>query len=192
MQYILKLLKLFRASIKTDGNYMSETFPYQLVGFLDREPAVGEPVYNGKNGWYAQIALKRRFNVERISEEELVQAIRGYCASVLPLKIIVGRLVKPDRMPVNVLEVEPTAELLGFHHGLIKILSQNLNSRFPERDGDNYYPHITAEYGGKNVIDASKYTEQTFTLSNVWLLKDVIDEDSQAYVSFPFSSDSIE
>jgi len=167
---------------------MAEIFPYQLVGFLDKEPTVGEPVYNGRSGWYAQIALKRRFNVESLSEEELIQTIRDYCASVSPLNIIVGKLIKPERMPVSVPEVEPTEELLGFHQGFIEALGQNMKSRFPERDSDNYYPHITAEYGGKNVIDASLYTEQTFTLNNAWLLKDVIDEDSQAYVSFPLSS----
>ena len=171
---------------------MAENYPYQLVGFLDEEPSVGEPVYNGKNGWYAQIALKRRFNADTLSEEKLIEMVEDYCSSASPLKIIIGELVKPERMPVSVLEVELTEELLNFHQGFIKAFGQNMRSRFPERDGDNYYPHITTEYDGKNVIDATSYTKQTFTLKNVWLLKDVIDEDSQAYVSFPLSSRSSE
>lgn len=168
---------------------MAEIFPYQLVGFLDKEPTVGEAVYNGKNGWYAQIALKRRFAIKSMSEEELFRLVSDYCSSISSLEIIVGKLTKPERMPVSVLEVEPTKELLDFHNGFIKAIGENMRSRFPERDGDNYYPHITAEYNGKQVIDASMYAERTFTINNVWLLKDVIDEDSQSYVSFPLSSD---
>jgi len=167
---------------------MAEIFPFQLVGFLDKEPSVGESVYNGKNGWYAQIALKRRFNAESLSEQELIQTIRDYCASAAPIKIVVGKLVKPERMPVSVLEVEPTEELLAFHQGFIKRLGHHIKSRFPERDGDNYYPHITAEYDSKEVIDADAYIGRTFTLKRVWLLKDVIDEDSQAYECFHLTS----
>lgn len=166
---------------------MAETYPYQLVGFLDEEPSVGESVYNGKNGWYAHIALKRRFAIESMSEEELFRLVGDYCSSVSPLEIVVGKLTKPERMPVSVLEVEPTKELLDFHNGFIEAFEENMRSRFPERDGKNYYPHITAEYDGKNVINAGMYAERTFTINRVWLLKDVIDEDSQAYVSFPLS-----
>lgn len=167
---------------------MAEAFPYQLVGFLDKEPTVGEPVYNGENGWYAQIALKRRFAIESMTEKELFLIVSDYCSSISPLEIVVGKLAKPERMPVSVLEVEPTDKLLDFHNGFIEAFGENIKSRFPERDGNNYYPHITAEYDGKNVIDTSLYAERTFTLNNVWLLKDVTDEDSQAYASFPLSS----
>lgn len=41
---------------------MNLDFPYQLTTFLDEEPAIGEPVYYGENGWYPQIALKRRLS----------------------------------------------------------------------------------------------------------------------------------
>ena len=166
---------------------MSEIFPYQLVGFLDKEPVVGEPVYSGENGWYAQITLKRRFAIESLTEKELFRLVGDYCSSVSPLEIVVGKLVKPKRMPVSVLEVEPTDELLNFHNGFIEALGEYMKSRFPERDGDNYYPHITVEYDGKNVINANLYAEQTFTLYNVWVLKDVTDDSSEAYASFPLS-----
>mgnify|MGYP003347967337 CR=1 FL=1 len=54
---------------------MSEIYPCQLVGFLDQEPNVGESVYSGGDGWYPQIALKRRFNVDSMSEDDLVNTI---------------------------------------------------------------------------------------------------------------------
>lgn len=171
---------------------MSETYPYQLVGFIGEEPSVGELVYGGKNGWYPQIALKRRFKVDTVSEKELIHTIKSYCSSVSPLEIIVGKLTKPERMPVSVLEVKLTDKLINFHNGFIEAFGENIISRFPERDGNSYYPHITAEYDGKNVINSSLYTGRTFTLNSVWLLKDVIDGDSQAYVKFKLSSDSPE
>jgi hypothetical protein len=51
---------------------MNLEFPYQLTAFLDDEPKIGEPVYYGENGWYPQLALKRRFKTVGISEDELV------------------------------------------------------------------------------------------------------------------------
>lgn len=163
---------------------MELQYPYQLVGFLDTEPAVGEPVYGGENGWYPQIALKRRFRVDEISEEEMLNTITQFCQETKPLEIHTNSLVKPERMPVKVLEVEYTNELKDFHLGFISAFGNKLTSRYPERDGENYYPHITAEFWDKMVIDAEEYSNKTFTLKKVCLLKDNGDEDSQAHRYF--------
>ncbi|MEO6761134.1 MAG: 2'-5' RNA ligase family protein [Candidatus Saccharimonadales bacterium] len=163
---------------------MAELFPYQLVSFLDQEPAIGEPVYGGPNGWYPQIALKRRFRVQGMAEPELLEKIKTYCSSTKPLVINIGKLTKTGRMPVKVLEVEPSDSLIEFHRNFIKLLGQNLISRYPERDGDNYYPHITAEYDGKSVINTELYSDKQITLSRIWLLKDIGSEDSKAYAKF--------
>lgn len=163
---------------------MELEYPYQLVAFLDSEPAVGEPVYGGEKGWYPQIALKRRFRVDGISEDEMLSTITKLCQQTEPLEIYTKLLVKPEHMPVKVLEVEYTNELKDFHLGFISAFGDKLTSRYPERDGENYYPHITAEFWGKMVIDVEEYSNKTFTLRKVCLLKDIKDQDSQAYKYF--------
>ncbi len=160
---------------------MELEYPYQLVGFIDTEPKVGEPVYGGEKGWYPQITLKRRFRVENTSEDEMLDIIAQFCQNTMPLEINTKSLIKPDHMPVNVLEVEYTHELKDFHQGFISAFGDKLTSRYPDRDGKNYCPHITAEYWNRMVIDIEAYSNKTFTLKQVCLIKDTEDKDSQAY-----------
>ncbi len=163
---------------------MVSDFPYQLVGFLSQQPAVGEPVYGGKHGWYPQIALKRRFKLTGIGEGVLLTMIAQYCTSMQPLHIVVGDYVEADRMPVGVLAVEASKELLTFHTDFIAYFNKHIVSRYPDRDGENYYPHITAEYDGKTVIDIDSVSYHEFLLKSVWLVKDIDDEDSVAFAPF--------
>jgi len=163
---------------------MNLEFPYQLVAFLDKEPETGEPVYGGENGWYPQIALKRRFKVVGIGEDELLAKIDQYCQSTDSFNIETGNLSQPDRMPVKILEVVPTPQLMQFHQGFIDYMGGALVSRYPERDGLNYLPHITAEYDGKMVIDSDVFSNKEFKIKDIFLLKDVDSEDSVAYRKF--------
>lgn len=163
---------------------MTEHFPYQVVAFLDDAPEIGESAYNSPRGWFPQIALKRRFTIESKSEREVIESLSGFCASRPPLTINVGDLVKPDRMPVHILEVRKDDEIIGFHNDLIRAFGKSLLSRYPERDGDNYLPHITIEYGGEFVVDADKYRNRGYTLSQVCLLKDNEGDNSLAYQYF--------
>jgi hypothetical protein len=59
-----------------------------------------------------------------------------------------------------------------------------LQSRYPERDGANYLPHITAEYNDELVIDTDRYSNREFQIEKVFLLKDINDENSVAHASF--------
>lgn len=163
-------------------------YPYQLTTFLSREPLVGEPVYNGKNGWYSQIALKRRFKIDEVGEDQLISSLQAYCASQRSFTIRTGSLAKPERMPVQIVEVEHSQELIDFHLDFIVTMGNTIKSRYPERDGDNYLPHITAEYDGRMVINPSDFIHKDFTISKVWLLKDVTNQDSQAYKVFNLGS----
>lgn len=163
---------------------MKLEFPYQLVAFLDTEPSIGDPVYYGENGWFAQIALKRRFKVVGIGEDALLDTLAAYCSSTPSFPIQSKDLVRPERMPVKVLEVESSPELLNFHNELIAFLRESILSRYPERDGGNYLPHITAEYNGQMIIDYEKYKNREFWIKKVFLLKDVRDENSIAYAKF--------
>lgn len=159
-------------------------YPYQLTTFLSREPLLDEPVYNGENGWYSQIALKRRFKIDRIGEDQLISSLRAYCASQHSFTIHTGSLAKPERMPVQIVEVEHSHELIDFHLNFIAAMGSTIESRYPERDGNNYLPHITAEYDGKMVIDPNDFIHKDFTITKVWLLKDVTNQDSHAYKVF--------
>jgi hypothetical protein len=163
---------------------MNPEFPYQLTAFLDTEPAIGESVYYGENGWYPQIALKRRFKTVGITEDELLAKLTEYCGSKEPFGIQTGDLIQPERMPVKVIEVQSAPELLAFHHDFITFMGDAILSRYPERDGANYLPHMTAEYNGEMVIDVDKFTNKSFTIDSIFLLKDVNDENSIAYRHF--------
>ena len=163
---------------------MNSEYPYQIVGFLDTLPKVDEEVYGGKNGWYPQIALKRRFKVSNATPADVAARISEYCQNQKPLQVITNELIKPERMPVKVIGVEYTSQLKDFHLGLISLFGADIVSRYPERDGHNYYPHITAEYWDRLVIDVSKYTNKTVVLSQVCLLQDTENEDSRVYKYF--------
>ena len=163
---------------------MNLEFPYQLVAFLDTEPKIGEPVYYGENGWYPQIALKRRFKLEGIGEEELIEKIAEFCEIHFGFSIQVKESVQPERMPVKVLEVETSSDLLGFHTEFIDFMGDKIASRYPERDGANYYPHITLEYNDKAVVDETLYENKEIIIEKIFLLKDVEDENSIAFKSF--------
>lgn len=160
---------------------MQSEFPYQIVTFLDRQPNVNEPVYSGKNDWYPQVAIKRRFRLTNITEEAFTERLRQFFASIdLPL-IETGKLTKPERMPVQVIHIANQDDLKQLHIDLIDSFSAYINSKFPEREGGNYYPHITAEYDGKFVIPVDEYENKSFSMNNVWLLKDVSDDNSLAF-----------
>jgi hypothetical protein len=170
---------------------MISEFPYQLVGFLTREPSINEHVYGGENGWYPQIAIKRRFRVNGMAEAEMIDRISVFSSNQAPLVIKVKDIYKPESMPVRVLRVAETPELMNFHNSFIEFFGAKLESRYPERDGQNYLPHITAEYDGKLVIDADKFSNHTYTVSHAWLLKDTDSEDSVAYSSFQLGTATI-
>ena len=161
---------------------MDLEFPYQIVTFLGREPQSGEPVYYGEKGWYTQLALKRRFKLQDIDESQLIQLLQPFSESAGQLIIKTGPLVKPERMPVRVIDIENQSELISLHKQLIARLNGDIISRYPDREGDNYYAHITAEHSGALTIPTDDYTDREFTLYNIWLLKDIGDENSIAYI----------
>ena len=160
---------------------MELEFPYQIVTYLDREPQVGEPVYYGENGWFAQLALKRRFTLRNIDENQLIESLESFFTHT-DTSILTGSLVKQENMPVRVIDIKNQNELKSLHLQLVAHLGDDIASRYPERDGENYYPHITAEYGDSFVIPVDQYSNKEFASSNAWLLKDIDDENSKAFI----------
>ena len=160
---------------------MKSQFPYQIVTFLDQQPERNEVVYGGENGWYPQVALKRRFTLRDTTEQEFIDDLRKFFGSIEKLAISTGELVRPERIPVRVVDVVNQDELKDLHMRILEKFDHHIVSKFPDREGDNYYPHVTAEYGGKFVIPYERFTDRTFDLHNIWLLKDVDSEDSVAY-----------
>jgi hypothetical protein len=161
---------------------MNLEFPYQIVTFLDREPQAGESVYYGENGWFAQLALKRRFKLNGIDASQLVQLLRPFFDHESKIKIITGSLAKPKHMPVRVIDIKNQSELKSLHKQLLARLNGDIESRYPDREGENYYAHITAEYANNFVIPVDIYSNKEFTIDNVWLLMDIDDENSKAYI----------
>lgn len=161
---------------------MQLEFPYQIVTFLDREPEPNEPVYYGVHGWYPQIALKRRFKLGGISEENFIQDLRSFFDAADALTVTAGDLIKPERMPVQVIHINNQNEVKSFHTKILGQFGKEIVSRYPDREGENYYPHITAEFNGEFVIPTDRYTNRQFNIANIWLLKDVTDENSRAYM----------
>ena len=157
---------------------MVAEFPYQIVVFLDRFPGIGEPVYYGKNGWYAQLAIKRRFKFISGDESDLLEMLEDYFSNIKPFNIETLSVKSDERMPVRFIDVNQSEELISLHNNLINFLGDKIISRYPERDGINYYPHVTAEYNGEDIIDVNKYSKRTYPVRSVWLLKDVEDENS--------------
>lgn len=166
---------------------MSE-FPYQLTVFLDREPAVGEPVYYGVNGWFPQIAIKRRFKLIGIDEEAFFKDLQGFFNEIAPFSVSTKSLIRLDRMPVRIIDLSSAQEITELHNKLIAFLNDRIQSRFPERDGANYLPHITAEYNDELVIDVAAYEHKEFAISSAFVLKDAEDENSIAYRQLSFGA----
>ncbi len=163
---------------------MSPEYPYQLVSFLDSYPAIGEGVYQGPQGWYPQIALKRRFAAINMDENELLSVIAAFASKTAPLDLETGQLMKPEHIPVRVVDIINKEEIKKFHLDFINYMGARMESRFPERDGENYLPHITAEYNNEFVIDVDKFTNKTFVINKICLIKDEKDTDSHVVAYF--------
>ena len=148
---------------------MELDFPYQIVVFVDKVPVVDEPIYKGKNGWYPNMALKRRFKLNHIAEKEFVKELKSLFAGVDAITIKTGELIKPERLPVKVIEVINGAEIIKLHNKILDNFSEKITSRYPEREHDNYYAHITAEHDGDIVFTVDNYTNRTFFTNNIWL-----------------------
>lgn len=161
---------------------MQLEYPYQIVSFLGKEPRVNEPVYYGNNGWYPQIALKRRFKLTDGTEEQLIELLKSFANQLSEMSVSTGLLIKPERMPVRVIDVNNQNEFMQVHQNLIAALNNTTVSRYPERENGNYYAHITAEHNDTLILNPDDYTNRQFALNNIWLLKDTVDENSVAYI----------
>lgn len=162
---------------------MDSQYPYQIVYFLDKEPEIGETVYSGPNGWYPQLALKRRFKFSNMDEKAGLIYIEEYCRQSTPdLKIRTGELTADDRMPVKYIQIDDSDDKISFfHRRFIAFMGERIESRYPEREGSNYLPHVTAEYNGEMVIHADKITNKEFSVQKICVLKDVAGGNSVAY-----------
>lgn len=166
-------------------------YPYQIVTFLDTQPEKGQLIYgNEDGGWLAQVALKRRFALKNIDEEaQFVQKFELFCASVESFELKTLTVQKPERMPVEVIMIEQPSAADGFHQNFLHEFDQEIVSKYPEREGEAYFPHITAEYWGKRVINVAQYENRTFPISSVWLVKDNPGEkDTYAFHQFQLNS----
>lgn len=161
-------------------------YPYQIVAFLDSQPEKGQSIYGDENGgWLTQVALKRRFGLGDINENQLIQKLELFCASTdsFELKTLITQ--KPERMPVEVIMIEQPSAADEFHQNFLNAFETDIISKYPDREGAAYFPHITAEYWGKRVIDVAQYENRVFPIRTVWLVKDGPNEqDTWAFCRF--------
>ena len=155
---------------------------YQLVTFFDRIPEPNEYVYQGSNGWYPQVALKRRFVFNGLTEEEGLAKIEEYVGQTTSFEIKFGDRVRPDHMPVEVIEVVDSPEVISFHRNFIKYMGETIISGHPDREDENFYPHMTVTWKGEDVVKTEEFANQQRMAAAVWVLKDDGDDgDSRAY-----------
>jgi len=148
-------------------------YPYQIVTFLDAVPVEGQSIYGDENGgWLAHVALKRRFALKDFSEDQFVQEFALFCASTPAIVIKTLTVQKLDRMPVEVITIERSSDVDMFHQAFLSHFEQQIVSKYPDREGEAYLPHITAEYWDKRVIDVVPYENKSFPVNSVWLTKD--------------------
>lgn len=162
-------------------------YPYQIVAFLGEQPEKGQLIYGDENGgWLPQVALKRRFALKDPDDQSsFVERLRDFCATSPAFEIQTGDLEKSDRMPVEVIPIIEPSAATKFHQDFLKRFGQTIVSKYSDREGDNYFPHVTAQYWDKYVIDVDLFQNRTFKLASVWLVKDTPDEkDTTAFEQF--------
>jgi len=156
-------------------------YPYQIVTFLDVQPEKDQLTYGDESGgWLAQVALKRRFALTGMNENQFIQELDEFRADIEPFELKSLTAQKPERMPVEVIMVERPSAADEFHQKFLSHFDRSVTSKYPEREGAAYFPHITAEYWGKRVIEVAKYENRAFPISSVWLVKDAPDEQKTA------------
>jgi hypothetical protein len=140
---------------------------YQVVAFAGSEPKSGQEVYGGHLGWLPQVAIRRRFWAD--DEEVMLKVIGDVAAKTAPLNLTFADIVQPAHMPVEIIQVEATAALCQLHAELLLRLG---NAKFPDREGDHYYPHMTISWKGERVVDAETYARTRNMVEAIWIIKD--------------------
>lgn len=167
-------------------------YDYQLVAFIDvdPEPSIGVFVYGDKSGgWLPNVAIKRRFGLNGIDETKLLEKIASFCNHHEPFGITFTRALKPDHMPESVIEVKRVPSLLNFHNDFIAYFGDEIQSKFPEREGDRYYPHMTTTWQGDKVVNLEDFLPKdgrvgTRHVDRVCLIKDFEGNNSQVLAYF--------
>jgi len=161
-------------------------FPYQIVVFFGHYPNVGDSVYGGTGGWIPNLTIKRRFGLGELTEDRMLARLKELAERTSPLTVSFNKAVRPEHMPVEVVEVVPSAELLALHRALFANFGP---SKFPEREGANFYPHMTISWKGERVVDAAAFENTSQIVDKIWIIKD--DEasgDSRVLAGFNLSA----
>ncbi|HSX28607.1 MAG TPA: hypothetical protein VLF60_04125 [Candidatus Saccharimonadales bacterium] len=167
-------------------NIATDEFPYQIVALFEPHSAVGDRVYKGPRGWLPQVTLKRRFGLRAMTEQAFLTEAHAFIEAASSFKIEFGEIdAARHKLPVEVVEVVNQAPW-DFYHAFIQHFGRHINSRFPEREGEHYYPHMTIEWHGKRVVDPNLFRNSSRTVWHTWLLKDdIAADDARIYAKFP-------
>jgi hypothetical protein len=75
-------------------------------------------------------------------------------------------------MPVDSIPLEEPSAASAFHRDVIAHLGGAIVSKYSDREGDNFRPHITAEFWGRRVIDVADYEGLLLPIDRIWVVKD--------------------
>lgn len=164
-------------------------FPYQIVAFFGVNPDIGTTVYDfeGDNKkWLPHVALKRKFRLNETSQNEMVSIFKEIAAKTQSFEIMFKYTTKPEHMPVEVVEVKQNQDLIHLHRQLFEKLGL---SKYPEREGENYYPHMTVSWKGMRVIDPQEFEGTVHQIKEIYIIKEE-DNDSAVLTSASLENDS--
>lgn len=147
-------------------------YPYQIVIFFDELPEVGDLVYEGPRGWFPQVAIRRRFGLRSIDESALLKQIEEVSRHTAPFNIQFLERIKPTHMPVAVIEVKTPSDIVKLHHQLSEHLVQQIELKHPQREAENYFPHMTIEWRQKPVMDPDQFINTVKQVKQIWVIKD--------------------
>jgi hypothetical protein len=161
-------------------------FPYQIVAFFNRSPKLGDSVYGGADGWIPNLTVKRRFGSGEMTENQMLDELEELADHTSPLTVSFKKTIQPEHMPVEVIEVEQSSELMTLHRTLFANFGP---SKFPGREGANFYPHMTISWKGERVVDAATFENTQRVIDKIWIIKD--DEatgDSRVLAGFDLNA----
>ena len=142
---------------------------YQLVAFPGEKPTPGQVIYGDaatqNAGWLPQVALKRRFTVEGIDEQSLINKVTQFAAQNEPIVVSFGEAMRPEHMPVDVIEIVNKAEVTAFHKDFLAFMGDDIESRYSDREGDHFYPHMTIEWNGARVVSVEDWIGKEIMLT---------------------------
>lgn len=154
-------------------------FMYQVVAFVANMPRPGEHVYGGASGWYPHVAVKRRFAAS--DETKMLAEVEAIANATPVFSIQFRELIPAGVLPVDIVTADRSDTLQKLHERLFYTVGR---SKYPDRELDNFSPHMTVSWHGKSVVFAQRFIQTLWPVEAISVIKDSGD-DSRLIDAFP-------